>query len=121
MRRPTKHSRSTASVRITNRPAVGDINPKNRLVFINSKGSVSLRPETCQQATEILHKYGFTNREQEIVQALLTALPNEKIMDLLHISPNTLKTHLRHILQKAGVTNRQALLARIAEDVESAD
>ena len=51
----------------------------------------------------------LTRRELEIVSLMAQRYTNEQIADLLVISLNTMKTHVRHIRQKLG--NRGQILA----------
>ncbi|TMC57559.1 MAG: helix-turn-helix transcriptional regulator [Chloroflexi bacterium] len=51
----------------------------------------------------------LTKRELEIVALMAHRYTNEQIADLLVISMNTMKTHVRHIRQKLG--NRGQILA----------
>ena len=56
----------------------------------------------------------FTRRELEILRALVDGLSNEQIARRMHLSTSTVKTHLRHLLEKTGGENRThlAVLAR---------
>jgi DNA-binding CsgD family transcriptional regulator len=51
----------------------------------------------------------LTPREKEIAVLLYKKLSNKEICELLCISNNTLKTHLRNLYHKAGVSNRKEL------------
>jgi DNA-binding CsgD family transcriptional regulator len=48
----------------------------------------------------------LTDREMEILQCLPTRMSTTEIAESLHISPNTVKTHLRSIYSKLGVRSR---------------
>jgi DNA-binding CsgD family transcriptional regulator len=73
------------------------------------------------QALEFLlrEEFGLSTREVEV--ALLLAEPptkwlrNCELAEKMHISENTLKTHLRHIYRKLGVRSRAEVAAKIAE------
>jgi len=56
----------------------------------------------------------LTPREREIVRLVVEGRKNREIADTLSISPGTVKVHLMHIFEKAGVEDRLqlALLAR---------
>jgi DNA-binding CsgD family transcriptional regulator/PAS domain-containing protein len=56
--------------------------------------------------------YGLTGAEQRISLEIARGRSNQDLCDLLGISTNTLKTHLKHIYAKTGVT-RQTDLARL--------
>lgn len=53
----------------------------------------------------------LTGREIEILQLLALGHTNRDIATQLFISPDTVKTHLEHIYQKLGATDRTAAVA----------
>ena len=57
---------------------------------------------------------GLTPRECEVVELLMQGSDNQSMATALGISPNTLKTHLRKIYRKYGVSKRSELLALIS-------
>lgn len=52
----------------------------------------------------------FTARESQTNQLILKGYSNQKIADELHVSINTVKTHVSKVLQKAGAKNRIELI-----------
>jgi two-component system NarL family response regulator len=48
----------------------------------------------------------LTAREQEILKLVAQGFGNKEIATTLHISENTVKTHMRHILEKLNLSNR---------------
>ena len=48
----------------------------------------------------------LTERELEILQAIVNGLSNKEIGELLHISLHTVKVHVRNIIDKMAVTDR---------------
>ena len=48
----------------------------------------------------------FTPREREIVEQVCRGLKNKQIAEALSITPGTVKVHLMHIFEKAGVRDR---------------
>lgn len=48
----------------------------------------------------------LTQRESEVLTRLAEGLTNKQIAQALHISYETVKEHVQHILQKVGVTDR---------------
>jgi two-component system vancomycin resistance associated response regulator VraR len=58
----------------------------------------------------------LTEREVQILRALVDGLSNDEIANRLHLASNTVKTHMRHLLEKTGCENRTqlALQARLS-------
>ena len=54
-------------------------------------------------------KEEFTERELDVLRELVTCVTNEQIAQTLGISVNTVKTHIRHMLEKTGFTDRLEL------------
>jgi DNA-binding NarL/FixJ family response regulator len=48
----------------------------------------------------------LTQRESEVLRQLASGLTNKQIADTLHISYETIKEHVQHILGKIGVSDR---------------
>jgi DNA-binding NarL/FixJ family response regulator len=48
----------------------------------------------------------LTKRENDVLQQLAAGLTNKQIADTLHISYETVKEHVQHILNKIGVSDR---------------
>ncbi len=48
----------------------------------------------------------LTQRESEVLKQLALGLTNKEIAQVLHISYETVKEHVQHILRKIGVTDR---------------
>ncbi len=69
-----------------------------------TESSVSLQ-------TEFLEEHDVSAREQEIIALLLKGLSNREIAEKLFISPNTVKTHIKNIYAKLGVSNRVLLFS----------
>ena len=57
----------------------------------------------------------FTAKEKEVLFLMLAGVENQGITKRLGFSKNTLKTHIRHIYQKAGARNRSELLFKFAD------
>jgi DNA-binding NarL/FixJ family response regulator len=53
----------------------------------------------------------LTEREMEILQLLAFGYTNREIGSRLFISPDTVKTHLEHVYQKLGASDRTAAVA----------
>lgn len=62
--------------------------------------------KTSQKGTDTM-----TEREMEILQLLAFGYTNRDIAGRLFISPDTVKTHLEHVYQKLGASDRTAAVA----------
>lgn len=54
----------------------------------------------------------FSSREIEIIKLIADGIPTKQIADRLFIALETVKSHRKNILRKAGCTNSNALVAR---------
>jgi len=68
--------------------------------------------ERCRadSVAEFALKYGISLRERDVLCLILEGCDTAAICTRLHISENTLKTHIRQILRKTETRNRNALL-----------
>lgn len=58
------------------------------------------------QAETADNKHGLSRRELEVLQAIVDGCSNEEIANKLFISSETVKTHVRHIMEKLSVKDR---------------
>ncbi|WP_294948489.1 response regulator transcription factor [Sulfurivirga sp.] len=86
------------------------------------RGQVWLNMETLRALTRSAGKgvadhlpETLTERERAIVTELATGATNREIANRLHISENTVKTHLKHIYDKFGVRDRTSLILKLRE------
>lgn len=54
----------------------------------------------------------LTGRQLEVLRALANGASNQEISDRLSISPNTVKTHIKHIYEAMGVSRRTACVQK---------
>lgn len=57
--------------------------------------------------------FHLTNREQIVLQQLVKGLTNKEIANTLNIAEQTVKTHIKSLMQKMGVTTRTAIVSRL--------
>ena len=58
-------------------------------------------------------KYFLTSREIEILKLIRDGLPYKIIAAQLHISENTVGTHVKNMFTKVEVTNKMELVSRV--------
>ena len=75
---------------------------------------ITQRIKSKHQSTGSL-KENLTSRELEIVKHLSTAKPISTIAKSLHISQNTIKTHLRNVYRKLEVDGRDSAVEKARE------
>lgn len=62
---------------------------------------------------KIINEYRYTPREQQTVNLFLEGFSTAQIAEKLCISPLTVKEHLKSIMHKTGVKNRNELLIKL--------
>lgn len=73
------------------------------------EGSLPLHSHR-ESASKLAARYFLTARETEVLALLLAGRSVPYIAERLHLSDNTVKTHVRHLYTKLDVHNRQELL-----------
>ncbi len=68
---------------------------------------ISSSPETSDSTTQVSNSgLKLTRREKQILSLAKTGATNHEIADQLHLSENTIKTHLYNLYRKLNVRNR---------------
>lgn len=81
----------------------------------------SYAPESADISSSMSAFYkarDISEREQELIPFLVEGISNKEISELLYISTNTVKTHVRNIYRKAGVSNRLQLMSKLQNHPE---
>jgi len=60
-------------------------------------------------------EYDLTGREQEVLKGIAIGLTSKEVAERMKISPNTVKTFLRTIMMKLGVSTRSGVVAKLLE------
>jgi DNA-binding NarL/FixJ family response regulator len=70
-------------------------------------------PHQARDAGElsVVHGLRLTSRELEILQLIADGLGNRQIAQELYVSEDTVKTHVRHVLNKLRVPSRAGAVA----------
>jgi DNA-binding NarL/FixJ family response regulator len=69
-------------------------------------GKKSVPPEVAARIAEHLSEEPLTEREVEVLELATTGNRNRDIADRLFISEETVKAHMKHILEKLGANDR---------------
>lgn len=69
-----------------------------------------LAPDPVDPGAVIAERFGLSPRECDVLPLLLEGRTIARIQEALFISQGTVSTHIRHIYQKTGASNRQELI-----------
>jgi DNA-binding NarL/FixJ family response regulator len=77
--------------------------------------AVTLRAATAAETFQLLCRaYALSERERQVVAALVAGLDTHAITQRLFISRYTVQDHLKSVFSKTGVRSRRELLARFS-------
>jgi DNA-binding CsgD family transcriptional regulator len=76
------------------------------------------RTNPANSISEACGRFGLTQREQETIQLLLEGLTSKEIAVRMNISPNTVKSFLRLVMVKMGVSTRSAVVGMVLGTTE---
>ncbi len=79
------------------------------IVLTSTLSRDAVGPEDTQSAD----LWGLSQREFQVAGQVAQGLSNKEVAAALHISTNTVKTHLRKVFEKAGVQSRFELMSRM--------
>ena len=65
----------------------------------------------AQHFTNLPENVVLTAKEMEVLSSVLEGKSRKEISAILHVSENTVKTHLTHLYEKFNVSGREELLA----------
>ena len=74
-------------------------------------GKRRIPPEVAAQLAEHMSDDSLTAREVEVLQQVAGGNRNRDIADLLRISEETVKVHVKHIMEKLGASDRTQAIA----------
>lgn len=80
--------------------------------LLNPEATALLLKEFVTLADNKAKDYGLSNREMEVLQLLAEGKTNKQIAKDLWISEQTVKTHVAHIFDKLGTSDRTETVAR---------
>jgi DNA-binding NarL/FixJ family response regulator len=87
--------------------------PKDLIDMIRSvnSGKKRIPPEVAAQLAEHLSDEGLTAREIDVLRHIAGGNRNRDIAEKLFISEDTVKGHIRHIMEKLGASDRTEAVA----------
>ncbi|WP_417144501.1 helix-turn-helix domain-containing protein [Raoultibacter massiliensis] len=74
------------------------------------RGGTETEPGSHVAVEMVSARYGFTDRERDVLDFLALGYSTQKISELLYISTNTVKTHIASIYRKTGAHSKQDII-----------
>jgi DNA-binding CsgD family transcriptional regulator len=84
-------------------------------IFVGMRAFRSRPPAPFDGNPKALGALGISPRELEVLEALGAGCSNKEIAAALHVSPNTVKTHVARLLEKLGAKRRTDAINRARE------
>jgi DNA-binding CsgD family transcriptional regulator len=72
-------------------------------------------PASFEPNTRVRETLGVSERELEVLQLLAAGRSNKEIAHQLHVSPNTVKTHVAKLFEKLEARRRTEAISRARE------
>jgi len=82
------------------------------VAYDNTTAHDALRRTGHTQAPHRAPAPAWSEREREILQLIVDGASNRDAAEKLHLSQNTIKFHVRQLLEKAQVANRTELASK---------
>ncbi len=83
-------------------------------VHKNDLPSTQIPTGDTERARELAREKGLTAKECEVLEMMLLGESRKQIAAELHVSENTVKTHVKHIYEKLGVGGREEIQALLS-------
>jgi DNA-binding NarL/FixJ family response regulator len=61
-----------------------------------------------------MEQFQLSHRETMVIQDLLKGWTNKEIAEELHITEQTVKEHVKHIMEKTNTTTRTGILSTLS-------
>ena len=94
-----------------------------KAILTVSQGMSVLSPQVTRQVLHALSSEALlskesvlSDREMQVLECLARGLTTAQIAGVLIISENTIKTHIRHILEKLGASNRAEAVSKATQN-----
>ncbi|MTE19091.1 LuxR family transcriptional regulator [Streptomyces sp. TRM43335] len=69
--------------------------------------------KTSEIVPLIVEAYELTERETEVTRLIARGLPTGEIAERLHLSPHTVRDHVKRVFEKVGVSSRGELVGKL--------
>ena len=79
-------------------------------IYLSAEANEALLQQYSSMQTAIKSVPALTRREKELLMLLSEGLNGPQIAERLFLSPHTVESHRKNLMQKFGVSNTQALL-----------
>jgi DNA-binding NarL/FixJ family response regulator len=93
-----------------------------RAILLVAEGKSILSPEVTGRVLKVVSssrgipsEVGLSQREMEVLDCLAKGMTSSQIAKGLYITENTVKTHVRHILDKLEAANRAEAVSRAVQ------
>ena len=90
-----------------------------RAILLVSEGKSVLSPDVTRRVLQMVgsgkdvySEVGLSDREKEVLDCLARGMTTAQVAEELVISENTVKTHVRHILEKLEASNRAEAVSK---------
>jgi DNA-binding CsgD family transcriptional regulator len=111
LRRTWDHRGRPLVLQVFGIPNTGSMQPSLILILLEEH---TLRVRgTADEIADAKHRFRFTDRELAVAERLAGGLPNKEIATMLGITEQTIKVHVKHIMEKTEATTRTAVLAQL--------
>ena len=86
------------------------------------EGGAPMSPKVARMVISEFHgeragsEYTLTSREKEILSAMDKRMSYKEIAAMMHVSPHTVRTHIRNIYEKLQAKNREDALLKAKKD-----
>lgn len=91
----------------------------HRAILLVSEGKSVLSPDVTRRVLQMVgsgkdvySEVGLSKREREVLDCLAKGMTSAQVASQLFISENTVKTHVRHILDKLEASNRAEAVSK---------
>ncbi|HHX36428.1 MAG TPA: helix-turn-helix transcriptional regulator [Clostridiaceae bacterium] len=71
--------------------------------------SILIKPKTNSHISKIATKFDLSEREIDVISLIVQGLTYQETADQLFISINTVRTHIKNIYSKLGISNQREL------------